>query len=297
MGVGAAVGLLSAAGGLYSAFNSSKAPTALNPNTYNMYGQMNTPNTGGITSMNNLFGDVNSQGFQSGVQGATNNYTGALNSAANNPGIGSAYQYALGELNGNNLSNPLVNQYANQAYQSNINAAADQNARTNASFARGGMGFSTANQEAQQANTAAAASKGALARSGILSQNEQFERGLQQQAPGLINTEVAQAPNYLSQVTGAMYSPLQSQAGLTSTLVGGNQVASPTYMANPSGAQQLGTGISTANGLYSAFTNGNTGVGSMVNGIGNIFSGSGGNNAPGNSVYNSPTSSWNPGGE
>lgn len=252
----AIAGGISALGGLYSAYNSSKKPTALQPNTYNNYGQVNTPNTGAITSMQSLFNQLNGGKFQSQVQGNTDAYTSALKNAATSPGLSAAYNYALGGVQGKNLSSPLVNKYADQAFNSQISAGADQTARTRAQMARGGVGFSTGNQQAADADMAAAASKGALARSGILSQNEQYERGLQQQNVGQLQQAVGMPASYLSQLNNALYSPIQTQAGITTGLLGGGtQVQQPTYMANPSGGQQLAGGISTANGLFDAYNN------------------------------------------
>lgn len=245
--IGGAVGLAS------SFLGSGTKTDNVAPNVYNMYGQANTPNTGAINSMNGVFGQINGQGFQNNVNGATNNYVGSLNSAATNPGLASIYNYAQGELNGNNLQNPLVTNYANQAYQSQIAQGANNAARTRAAYSRAGLGFSTGNQQAADADMAAASASGNLARSGILSQNEQFERGLQQQAPGMLAGAISAPSGFLGQIPGAYYAPLQAQSGITSQLAGGSQVSQPTLLQQPNFSQQLASGVSTGTGLASLF--------------------------------------------
>src|SRR5579862_1391748 len=90
--------------GLSSSFlGGNKTPTGLPQNVYNMYGQMNTPNTGAITSMGNVFSSINGQPFQNNVNTATSNYTAGLNNAANNPGLASIYNFGQNTLNGNYL--------------------------------------------------------------------------------------------------------------------------------------------------------------------------------------------------
>ena len=275
-------GLFSTLGGLgASFFGGSSSPKQLNPVLYNQYGQMNTVDQGAITSRDNLFAQVNQAPFMNGVSNATNAYINSLTNAANSPGLNSAYQYGLGELQGNDLSNPLVTNYANQAYQSQVNQAADAASRMRAQMSRGGMGFSTANQQAQAADMAAGASKGALARSGILSQNEQFERGLQQQAPGIMETALAQQPGYLSQVTGAMYAPLQSQANMTQTLLGQNQIGYPSYQQQPSFMQQLTSGLNLGQGLFGAFGGSGSSAGSGLGFLGSLFGSGAGDAAAG----------------
>ena len=253
MGALAAAGI-AAAGGLASSFlGSQNKAQNVTPNVYNMYGQANTPNTGAISSMGNIFGALNGGGF-SQAQGASQNYANSLISAASNPGIGSIYNYAQNELNGNNLQNPLVSQYAQQAYQGQVAQGANNAARQRASAARAGMGFSTANQQASDADMAAASASGSQQRSQILSQNEQFERGLQQQAPGLLSSAIGMPSSYLGQVNNALYAPYQSQAGITSTLTGGNpNVSQAQLLQQPNFSQQLAGGLNTGVGLYNLY--------------------------------------------
>lgn len=252
-GWGTAIGAV--AGGALGAFSKSKTKS-LNPNLYNAYGETNRPNTAAIASRDNILNTLNDPSFRGSANGATNDYIGSLRSAAGSPGLSSAYQYALGGVRGNNLSNPAVDQYAQQAYQAQVSQGANAAARTRALMARGGVGFSTGNQQAQAADAAAAAGQGALARSNILTQNRQFERGLQQQDVGLLDQQVGQQAQYLGAIPGAMYAPLQSQAGLTTSLLAGApQIQSPTYIQQPGFSDALAKGVSTGTGLYDAYTN------------------------------------------
>lgn len=247
-GAGALIGGLASA---YSASQSGKT-TSLPAQNYNAYGEVNTPDSGAITSRNNIFGTLNAGTLNNQAAGASQNYANALNSAATSPGLSAAGNLATNEINGSYLNSPTVNNYANQAYNSIIGQGANQNARIQANFANNGIGFSTGMQQAQQANSAATSNQAALARSGILSQNYQAERQLQQGAIGQEESVVAQPSTYLSQINSALYSPYASQASLTTGLLG-NSVQSPqnTYVAQPGLGQAIGSGVSTAQGLYS----------------------------------------------
>lgn len=230
----------------------NKAPTALPQNRYDIYGRLNTPNTGAISSMEGIFNNVNQPGFQGTIGDASKNYAGALTTAANDPGLHSIYNFGQRTLAGDYLQSPIVNNYANQAYASQLAAGSDQAAQTRARYARAGLGFSTTNQQAQDADMASAAGKASLTRAGTLSQNYQNERQLQQAAPGMISSAISQPLSYLSQIPSAYYSPLQMQAGLTTQLAGGAAGNStPTYYQDPTLSDKLAGGVQTAAGLAS----------------------------------------------
>lgn len=239
--------------GLASSFlGGNKKPTALPQNRYDIYGRLNTPNTGAISSMEGIFKNINDTGFQGTIGDASKNYAGALTSAANDPGLHSIYNFGQRTLAGDYLQSPIVNSYANQAYTSQLAAGSDQAAQTRARYARAGLGFSTANQQAQDADMASAAGRASLTRAGILSQNYQNERQLQQAAPGMISSAISQPLSYLSQIPSAYYSPLQMQAGLTTQLAGGSSgISTPTYYQDPTLADKLAGGVQTAAGLAS----------------------------------------------
>lgn len=245
---------ISAVAGLGSAYLGSKnKATAIPTDVYNAYGEKNTPNTGAITSRDNIFGRVNDQHFQSQATGFADQYRRALQGAAVDPRLGAVSDYGSAVLRGDYLQSPQVTNYANQAADG-INAAGADNARrVGATFARGGQGFSTGMLQALQSARAAAAQKAATTRAGILMQGYQQERGLQQGASDIVSGAVAQPLNYLGQVNNAMYAPLQAQAGLTTQLLGSNQVREPTQVQEPTFADKLAGGVQTATGLYSLY--------------------------------------------
>lgn len=248
--------VVSAGAGIYSANKAAKSASAnkLPADVYNAYGEPNTPASGAIASRDNIFTGLNSAGFQDATAGASQSYIQALMQAAHNPQLGQAQAYNSDVLNGKYLNSPQVKGYADQAYNSIIGQGANQDARIQAQFANNGLGFSTGMQQAQRANKAATAGQAATTRAGILSSNYQGERQLQQGAVGNELSLNSAAPSYLSQINGALFAPLSSQAGLTTQLLG-NPVQSPqpTYIQNPTGADALAAGTSTATGLYSLF--------------------------------------------
>lgn len=270
-------GIGSLVGGLASAYGASQKSSAssLPANFYNAYGQLNTPNTGAITSMNNIFDSLNNGTVNSQAVGASQNLANSLNSAASNPLNAQGSSMLSGELAGQDLTSPIVNNYANDAYNSIISQGQNQNARTQANYAANGLGFSTGMQQAQQANSAATSNQAATTKAGILSQNYQQERQLQQGAVGLAESEVAQPSTYLSQINNALYSPYTSQAGLTTGLLGSSTYSpQPTYVQNPSLGNAIGSGVSGASGLYSLFNSvaQNNGLGTYGSTGGNIQS-------------------------
>lgn len=245
-------------GGLASAYGASQKSkqTTLPPSSLNAYGEFNTPDQGAITSRNNIFGTLNSGGLNSQAAGASQNYATTLNNAATNPLLSQGSAMLGNELSGADLNSPTVKGYADQAYNSIIGQGANQNARTQANFANNGLGFSTAMQQAQQAGNAATANQAATTRAGILSNNYQQERQLQQGAVGLSEGEVAQPASYLSQINNALYAPYNSQAQLTTGLLGPQtNNPQPTYVQQPNLGNAIGSGVSSASGLYSLFNN------------------------------------------
>jgi len=268
-------------GGLSSAYGALQKPSQQNlgANFYNAYGQQNTPNSGAITSMGNIFNSLNNGTVNSQATDASGNLVGALNAASDSPLNAASGQYLQNELQGGDLTSPLVNNYANQASNQIISQGANQNARTQANFANNGLGFSTAMQQAQQAGTAATANQAATTKAGILSQNYQQERNLQQGAVNLGESVTAQPSQYLSQINNALYAPYTSQAGLTTQLLG-NQTNNPqnTYVQNPNLGNAIGSGVSSATGLYSLFKSMNQQQGG----------GSGGNDGLNVSTFSNP---------
>jgi len=237
------------AAGLVSSYLGSKRPTQqLAPNVYNPYGELNTPATGAINSRNQIFNSLGA--YQPGLTTATGNYASALTSAASDPALQATKNYSTGVLRGDYLSSPQVNNYADLAAAGIKASGADTRARMGAALARGGQGFSTGAVQAAQTGDAAAAAEAERTRAGIKMQNYQAERQIQNQAPGQIQSEVAQPSQFLSGVAGAYLNPLQAEAGLTTQLLGGqNQIKDQTLMQSPSFSDKLAAGLKTGTGL------------------------------------------------
>lgn len=256
----AVIGAVVAAGtAVYSASEQKKAAkkaAASTPDAYNAYGELNTPAEGAIKSRDSIFDTVNSDAFQTQSKSLSAQYLKALQNAATDQRTQAVSDYAAKELRGDFLQSPQVTDMANSASDQITAGAADNAARLQAQYARGGTGFSTGMLQGLQANQTAAAVQAARAKSSILGQNYQYERGLQNSAAPLLSAAVAAPATYLAQASDALYQPYQSQAGLTTQLLGGGQQLSPkTMLQTPTLAQNIGTGVKTAQGIYDLYQN------------------------------------------
>lgn len=180
----------------------------------------------GRQQRSNIYGQLNQD--QPGIQQGTQNYVQGLQSAAANPGWAAAQKSASDTASGAYLGgSPQLQGQLNANYNRALSASADQDARIRSQFARSGMGFSTANQQAQEANRAAAAGQAQGQNAQIIGQNYMAERQLQSQAPQQLAAATQGQTSLLGQVPGAYLSPLTTQAGLVSGLSTG-QVATPS---------------------------------------------------------------------
>jgi hypothetical protein len=89
------------------------------------------------------------------------------------------------------------------------------------------MNFSTANQQAQAANMAAASARAGETNAATNFTNYQAERQRQSQAPAALQQATDARLNYLGSVPGAYINPLSQEAGLVSGLATGGSVATP----------------------------------------------------------------------
>jgi len=245
-----------------------KDPTQVQPNYYNAWGESG-PIAGAVTSRDYLLGQLNSAGFQQQLQGLSAQNIANQQAVASNPAWQGINQYGQNLLSGNYLQSPLVNNYANQAYSSIMSQNANTQARLAQSFARSGQGMSTGMMQAAQANTAAAAQKAATTKAGILMQNYQQERAMQNAAPSILQSGLAEQSAATSNLVSSLFQPLQMQAGITTQLNSGGQWMNPTLMQQPGLGNYLASGISQAGALSSLYSNlygsgqGQTGNGSQ----------------------------------
>lgn len=174
----------------------------------------------------NIYSQLNQN--QGNINQGTQAYTSGLKSAATNPGWATAAAEAGKTAGGSYLGgSPQLQGQLDANYNRALSASADQDARIRSQFARSGMSFSTANQQAQEANRAAAAGQAQGQNAQIIGQNYMAERQLQSQAPQQLATATGAPLSYLGAVPGAYMSPLQTQAGLVQGLSTG-QVATPS---------------------------------------------------------------------
>lgn len=194
------------------------------------------------------YGTSGAPQLRTGLFNAMSGYSPQLNAAGGaaantlasgmaSPAWAEAQGLATRNLSGANLNgSPQLDKAMAENRAATLGAAADQNARTQSQFSKAGMGWSTANQQAAQAGTTAAAGTASRDASNTYLQNYQFERGNQNAAPGQFAQAAAAPFNYLSQGSSAVMSPLASQGNLLSALSSGGQVITPntTQSVNPS---------------------------------------------------------------
>lgn len=175
-------------------------------------------------------------------------YANALTAAAANPAWqtvqGNAQKSAAGDyLNGSPQLDSAMAQNVAQAQR----GAADENARIRSTFAKNGMAFSTADEQAQQTNSAAANAQAANTNAQTYLQNYLSERGNQVNAGNAL-AQGQQAPlSYLSSIPGAYTNPLTTAGGLVSGMASGGQMIT----TGTSGQYSPSAGSDVMNGLGS----------------------------------------------
>jgi len=187
---------------------------------------MDTLTPSGQASRSNIYAQMGAN--QGAINKGTQAQVQALQSGAANPGWASAQSSAARTAAGGYLGgSPELTGQLNANYNRALSASADQNARIQDQYAKSGMSFSTGNQQAQQANTAAAAGQAQGQNAQIIGQNYGAERQLQAQSPQQLAAATGGQAALLGQVPGAYLNPLQQQAGITSGLSTG-QIATPS---------------------------------------------------------------------
>ena len=233
-----------------SLLNKPKAPTQVQPDQYNPYGEVNTPAEGAIDSRDSIFELLNSQGFQDQTNAANQGYIDYLSTASRSPQLAAIEGFGERTLRGDYLNSALIARYADQARDGVNRTAADSAERLSAGYGRAGQGFSTGQLQAVTNSKTRASSEAERLKAGILASNYQNERALQQSAPSILQGVANQRGDYLSRITGAEYQPLQLRANLTTGLLGGgNTVQQADAYQNPSTMDSISQGVSTASGL------------------------------------------------
>lgn len=229
--------------------------------------------TGGPEQRSAIFNQLNAVSPQANA--AAQQAAGGMQQAAANPGFQQAAANANKTIQGGYLAGTpefqsSLGNYANTSNKATLDylsgigkvgagireraaaGAADQGANTASQMSRIGQGFSTANQQAQQAGKAAAGAQadqtvaqlenaGQQAAAGqrqatagnvmgAQTQNYAQERGRQAAGADQLNSSLGAPLQYLSQVGNTLMAPSQQQAGIVSGLATGGPVGQPQTM-------------------------------------------------------------------
>lgn len=159
------------------------------------------------------------------ILNATNNSRRALNKAAVDPGWREGADLARAQIRGDYLAgSPQLD-----AAMAGVRAAenrefGDAAANVRDQYARSGVGFGTANQQAEQAARAAASARASGVESAARLQNYQTERGIQQESPNLLHNTLGRPVDYLSQIPAAITGPQTQLAQIVKGLFGQGQI-------------------------------------------------------------------------
>jgi hypothetical protein len=204
--------------------------------------------TGGPELRDNLFKQM--QDWSPAMNESGRQLAGGLQAAAGDSGWGEAADVARRTISGEYLGgapqfNEALGNYRNQVgkaaqavKQSALAGAADSSADLASRYARSGLGFSTANQQAAQSAKAAGTAranelaagleKGAADfEAGARVQNYGQERLAQRQGATQLQEAVGQPLQYLSAIPQAYMQPLAQQGQLVTGLSGGGPIATP----------------------------------------------------------------------
>lgn len=215
-----------------------------NPVYFGPFGEgSSTPNLDAMRLRSKIWSNM--EGADQQANANTARLTGSINTAATNPGWGEAGQLAQKQIRGIYLNgSPQLQKQldANQAAASRD--AANQAADIRSGYAKNGVAFSTADQQAQQAAQAAANATAQKTNADIIAENYAKERQIQQASPDLLNTALTSPINIEGQANPALYDPLNKQAQLVTSLATGGSTTNPdvTVTQKPSAinyAQQI----------------------------------------------------------
>lgn len=214
-------------------------PTSIGPHGRAVYAPTGAPQM--RTQLFNYLGQ-----YQPAMNAAGQSYASGLQSAAANPGWAQAADLANKTMAGDYLhGSPELDAAMTANTRQAMASAADSGARIKSQMGMNGMGFSTANQEAQQANTASAAANAANTNAQTYLQNYLSERQNQNNAVNNLATATSTPLNYLQGVSGAMEQPLTQAGNLLSALSSGGQV----FTSGTSGSYSPSMGSSILQGI------------------------------------------------
>lgn len=200
--------------------------------------------TGGREQRQQIFGRLDAARPMLDSLSARN--TAQIITGSDNPifeyAVNNARKSARGDyLNGSPQLDALINRSRIGAWR----GFGDQAARLRSRFARTGMPFSTAYQQAEQNARAATAAGLADSEARIRYGDYVREQGRQDNALGQFMQALGSRSNLYQGAQQALLDPLQSQAKLVSGLTGGTAIPD-TIIPGQSGLSALGQGVQTA---------------------------------------------------
>lgn len=215
-----------------------------------------------------FFADFNASAYPQ-LRALANNTLSATQAAAGNPGWGAAADMATKTIQGQYLkANPYLekslasSRAALDTDLANTRTAttadlAGQNAELQSQYQRNGQTFSTANQQANQANTAATLARVAegenSARAGLTANSDQArlqnylaERENQQNAVGVLGQATSAPLNYLGQAQKTALEPYAAYSNMLTSTYGGQPATPNTAIYNTEGlGDWITSGISS----------------------------------------------------
>lgn len=213
--------------------------TTTNPVYYGPYGT--GVQTQGETNANAI-SDASQPAFAQS-QAIAGQTAGMAAQNAQNPGYANASSMYNNEIQGKYLNgSPALTTQENSNQTQANRAAGDQAAQIKSGDQRAGMGFSTADQQAQQGAQAQQNANAMNTNAQLIGSNYTNERNIQNQAPSQLNSNLSNQLNMNQAGISALYSPLTAQGSLNSAIYSGGSVATPdsTVTQNPSGLDLAG---------------------------------------------------------
>ena len=215
----------------------------LNPTWYDPLGPKTGPKSTGAAPLRTGVFDAlgNWQPQATAYSGEVSNRAAA---AANNPGYASAAGLANRSLAGDYLhGTPELDRAIAQMRTAAGREAGDATAAVQDQFARNGVPFSTANQQAAQAAQAASTARAGDTEAQMRLANYQDERNKQLQAVNLLDQAQGAPLNYLDTAASAPLGPLTQVGQILAGLSGNGQLVKPDILNKDTWSHALSADI------------------------------------------------------
>jgi hypothetical protein len=168
------------------------------------------------------------QGLQPQANANTADVQTRLNSAENDPGFGQMGSLAREQIAGKYLhGSPELTNQINRIQAAGQRAGADSAANIKSMYARNGMTFGTANQQAQQASRAAYTAQAQDTAANLAASNYARERGIQNASGDELTASILNPANIAGQKNNSLYQNLNNRSGLITGLATGGTTMNP----------------------------------------------------------------------